>query len=60
VVRGRFVKLDVVLDVWSRLIVGAMVHDVEDGCGPPSWSSGAASNSPRGARAWATMVGCVS
>jgi transposase InsO family protein len=29
-VRGRFFKLYVVLDVWSRLIVGAEVHDVED------------------------------
>jgi putative transposase len=28
-VRGRFFKLYVVLDVWSRLIVGAEVHDVE-------------------------------
>jgi len=30
VVRGRFVKLYVVLDVWSRLIVGAEVHEAED------------------------------
>lgn len=30
VVRGRFVKLYVVLDVWSRLIVGAEVHEEED------------------------------
>ena len=30
VVRGRFVKLYLVLDVWSRLIVGAEVHQVED------------------------------
>jgi putative transposase len=30
VVRGRFFKLYVVLDVWSRLIVGAEVHEVED------------------------------
>jgi putative transposase len=29
-VRGRFLKLDVVIDVWSRMIVGAEVHDVED------------------------------
>lgn len=31
VVRGRFVKLYVVLDVWSRMIVGAVVHEEEDG-----------------------------
>ena len=30
VIRGRFLKLYVVLDVWSRLIVGAEVHEVED------------------------------
>lgn len=30
VVRGRFVKLYVVIDVWSRLIVGAEVHEAED------------------------------
>lgn len=30
VVRGRFLKLYVVLDVWSRMIVGAEVHLVED------------------------------
>ncbi|MBC8069809.1 MAG: IS3 family transposase [Deltaproteobacteria bacterium] len=30
VVRGSFVKLYVVLDVWSRLIVGAEVHEFED------------------------------
>jgi len=30
VVRGRFFKLYVVLDVWSRMIVGAEVHEVED------------------------------
>jgi putative transposase len=29
-VRGRFLKLYVVLDVWSRMIVGAEVHAVED------------------------------
>jgi putative transposase len=29
-VRGRFFKLYVVLDVWSRMIVGAVVHEVED------------------------------
>lgn len=29
-VRGRFLKLYVVLDVWSRMIVGAEVHEVED------------------------------
>jgi putative transposase len=29
-VRGRFLKLYVVLDVWSRLIVGAVVHEVEE------------------------------
>jgi putative transposase len=29
-VRGRFLKLYVVLDVWSRLIVGAEVHEIED------------------------------
>jgi putative transposase len=29
-VRGRFFKLYVVLDVWSRLIVGAVVHEIED------------------------------
>jgi putative transposase len=29
-VRGRFFKLYIVLDVWSRLIVGAEVHEVED------------------------------
>lgn len=29
-VRGRFLKLYVVLDVWSRMIVGARVHEVED------------------------------
>jgi putative transposase len=29
-VRGRFLKLYVVLDVWSRMIVGAEVHDSED------------------------------
>lgn len=29
-VRGRFLKLYVVLDVWSRMIVGAVVHEVED------------------------------
>ena len=30
VVRGRFAKLYVVLDVWSRLIVSAEVHEAED------------------------------
>jgi transposase InsO family protein len=30
VIRGRFLKLYVVLDVWSRLIVGAEAHEVED------------------------------
>ncbi len=30
VVRGRFLKLYVILDVWSRMIVGAEVHEVED------------------------------
>ena len=30
VIRGRFLKLYVVLDVWSRLIVGAEVHEIED------------------------------
>ena len=30
VVRGRFLKLYVVLDVWSRMIVGAEVHESED------------------------------
>lgn len=29
-VRGRFLKLYVVLDVWSRMIVGAVVHEEED------------------------------
>ncbi len=29
-VRGRFFKLYIVIDVWSRLIVGAEVHEVED------------------------------
>ncbi len=29
-VRGRFLKLYVVLDVWSRMIIGAEVHEVED------------------------------
>jgi transposase InsO family protein len=29
-VRGRFLKLYVVIDVWSRMIVGAVVHEVED------------------------------
>lgn len=29
-VRGRFFKLYVVLDVWSRMIVGAVVHEAED------------------------------
>ena len=29
-VRGRFFKLYVVLDVWSRMIVGAVVHEIED------------------------------
>lgn len=29
-VRGRFLKLYLVLDVWSRMIVGAVVHEVED------------------------------
>lgn len=29
-VRGRFVKLYLVLDVWSRMIVGAVVHASED------------------------------
>lgn len=29
-VRGRFFKLYIVLDVWSRMIVGAEVHEVED------------------------------
>jgi putative transposase len=29
-VRGRFLKLYLVLDVWSRMIVGAEVHGVED------------------------------
>jgi putative transposase len=28
-VRGRFFKLYVILDVWSRLIIGAEVHEVE-------------------------------
>lgn len=30
VIRGRFLKLYVILDVWSRMIVGAEVHEVED------------------------------
>jgi putative transposase len=29
-VRGRFLKLYIVLDVWSRMIVGAEVHEIED------------------------------
>lgn len=29
-VRGRFFKLYVVIDVWSRMMVGAEVHEVED------------------------------
>lgn len=29
-VRGRFLKLYLVLDVWSRMIVGAEVHESED------------------------------
>lgn len=29
-IRGRFLKLYVVIDVWSRMIVGAEVHEVED------------------------------
>jgi putative transposase len=29
-VRGRFLKLYLVLDIWSRYIVGAAVHEVED------------------------------
>jgi putative transposase len=29
-VRGRFFKLYVVIDVWSRMIVGAVVHEAED------------------------------
>ena len=29
-VRGRFLKLYVIIDVWSRLIVGAEVHEHED------------------------------
>lgn len=29
-VRGRFFKLYVVVDVWSRMIVGAEVHEAED------------------------------
>ena len=29
-VRGRFLKLYVILDVWSRMIVGAVVHETED------------------------------
>lgn len=29
-VRGRFLKLYIVIDVWSRMIVGAIVHEVED------------------------------
>jgi transposase InsO family protein len=29
-VRGRFFKLYVILDVWSRMIVGAVVHEHED------------------------------
>lgn len=29
-VRGRFLKLYVVIDVWSRMIVGAEVHEHED------------------------------
>lgn len=29
-VRGRFLKLYLILDVWSRMIVGAEVHEAED------------------------------
>ncbi|MEX1361729.1 MAG: IS3 family transposase [Nannocystaceae bacterium] len=29
-VRGRFFKLYVIIDVWSRMIVGAEVHETED------------------------------
>lgn len=29
-IRGRFLKLYVVIDVWSRMIVGAEVHETED------------------------------
>lgn len=29
-VRGRFLKLYVIIDVWSRMIVGAEVHEEED------------------------------
>ena len=29
-VRGRFLKLYVVIDVWSRMLVGAVVHEHED------------------------------
>ena len=29
-VRGRFLKLYVIMDVWSRMIVGAEAHEVED------------------------------
>lgn len=29
-VRGRFLKLYVIIDVWSRMLVGAEVHEVED------------------------------
>lgn len=29
-IRGRFFKLYLVLDIWSRFIVGAAVHEVED------------------------------
>lgn len=29
-VRGSFLKLYIVIDVWSRMIVGAEVHDAED------------------------------
>jgi putative transposase len=29
-VRGRFLKLYVIIDVWSRMIVGAEVHEHED------------------------------
>jgi putative transposase len=29
-VRGRFFKLYLIMDVWSRMIVGAEVHEVED------------------------------
>ena len=29
-VRGRFLKLYVIIDVWSRMIVGAKVHEHED------------------------------